>query len=1060
MQTKQNTLWTVVLAIASGFTGCVYDHDERSLRPEGSSMIIKFTLPAGETLTRSVPAETGENNINDLTLLFFDYTTNGTGAFVNYYQVPPGDIPAEDEMYGDLNNLFDLEVIFQSNLGLTLSNAYSILAFANLSDGNYFNDIYDVGEFDRFIRDISLMNQNQVRTTMVMQVSGVGGTIEAQDDDSKLLPRSNLPMSASATKEANSANVDCQLIRAVVRYDVINRAANYTLVSASIWNAFPRGYVFDNVNVDYSYNRLKRYYGLKYPQGMGEIKGGLYSFENVNTNPTQKDEKTTCLILGLINDSAPAEGASYYRVNVSPKVTGQYLTRNNVYQITISAVNGIGAPSEPDAYNSEKVLIDTSINSWDRDEDGLIVRDETHMMAIPTKRTYFGPQAAEGNYFIYTMGEGTLTMTPLAMPEGMTATLVGNDLRVTVTDFSGDKRTAAVRFNFAGLTAVMEIIQSGQANKNLKLSHTQVGSWPASPAWMDRIAENPVLIESSGPWTAEIYNDGFSFVNGSVQSLLNGVNGGKIENVYSTSVNTDPEMQHSFILVTLDDDPENYRNVIVLTQLGSGSFTITPDAPLTFNADGVPTSSTNTYQVYPGADTDTWKAELSGTNADAFSIEIHGTIEDGQVRGRGSFTITAAGDNYDTALSALVTVTHNNLNEKYINISQEAHTFSLSHTAFSMDWKGGETVLVSVLCSETGNTWSAEIDDNIPDGLTYMKPYIVNSNQERVTTLSNQPMNATFRVWMPALMTKLDQLPKAVVKVTLDGVEKEATLTVTQSELNYTPIYAHTFRPGYYGNWNGSGYYYNLFGQWANVMRDGANFGPQGTVYSSSSIDVTSSTGFTPTSIKPIGGVMPRIFNLNSTIHSAAGDAIKQVRNDPNSVYVVSQWETLNSGAFLSLGVSSSYTVAGLLSISRSIPRRLNTDENVRRTELWKYIFQEGPFGQVTVGNVALHPQDFTDQMYYLTNWPNTFIPLMYAPDASGQPNTGRALVGVDPTNRIIWIGHKDMFGIDNTSESYIPNWIYTDNMIFLQNLIAWMVNVNNYGDVFNDRFKQTLPLP
>ncbi|MCD8165350.1 MAG: hypothetical protein LUE93_04020 [Bacteroides sp.] len=571
-----------------------------------------------------------------------------------------------------------------------------------------------------------------------MQVTGVGATVEAQYNNDHAMKINNIPMSAIATKTANSSNVDCKLIRTVVRYDVINKATNYTLVSASIWNAFPRGNVFDYSNVDYTYSHLKRYYGMRNEtEGYEEIYGGLYSFENVNTNPTQKDKKTTCLILGLINDNLPAEGISYYRVNISPKVTGQYLTRNNVYQVTISAVNGKGAPDEPSAYNSEKLLIDTSINSWDRDEDGLVVRDETHMMALPTKRAYFGPEAEERQYFIYTMGEGTLTMNTLSMPEGIRPTLIGNDLYITVDPFSGDKRTGAVRFNFAGLTAVMEIIQSGQASKILRLSHTQVGSWPAGTQWIDRMQENPIEIESSGPWTAEIYNGFFSFANGSTQILLNGDNGDKIENVYNTSVNATAPMRHSFILVTLDEDPENYRNVVVLTQLGSGNFTISPNTPINFNADGTLSTATDTYTVYPGANTDTWTAQITGKNADAFAITLNGTIEGGKVKGQGSFTVTALGENFGVELEASVTVVHNEINQQTIPIFQDAYTFSLSHTAIAMGSKGGETVPVTVRCNKPTATWSAVIESNVPPSLTNMQPFIVNSNGERATTISN-----------------------------------------------------------------------------------------------------------------------------------------------------------------------------------------------------------------------------------------------------------------------------------------------------------------------------------
>ncbi|MCD8165349.1 MAG: hypothetical protein LUE93_04015 [Bacteroides sp.] len=297
------------------------------------------------------------------------------------------------------------------------------------------------------------------------------------------------------------------------------------------------------------------------------------------------------------------------------------------------------------------------------------------------------------------------------------------------------------------------------------------------------------------------------------------------------------------------------------------------------------------------------------------------------------------------------------------------------------------------------------------------------------------------------MITQLNQNPQAIVKVTLDN-GKVATLTVTQEEVKYVPLYAQSFRPDLPGNWS-SALHYDPFGKWADEMRNSGNFGPGGTVYTLSPVDVSRS-GWTELKIGS-DGVRPRILNMNNTMYiPAVTNIVTSVKNDENTVFIIYEWTTSNN-TFRNFGLGGVYTPAGPTTIPRTTPRRLNTDPSVRSTELWKYIFEEGPFGEVNPENVVLYPQDYPNYMAYLTKWPSTFISLMFAPDANGQPNTGRALLGVDPTNRIIWIGHKDMFGTDASSYT---NWGNSDNLKFLQNLIAWMVHVNNYGDAFNDRFK------
>lgn len=1053
---------TAALAVAMlSLWGCARTGEFDVPGYESDKLSFQFTLPAGTVKTRSVPAENGENTVNDLTLFFFEPSANGTGKFLGYYAVPQEDIPAEDEMYGVMNNMFELQITLTSGHKLSASAAYSILVAANMQK-NYFDDIET--DLPGFILNIESMTLHDVMVYTMMRVEGVGVD---QDNDNEFMSMFNLPMSAVCQKAEKVARVECELTRSVVRFDVVNKASGYRLVSASIWNAFPIGSLFDGVDIDYSLAPLQRYYGVKHPDGFSEIHGGLYSFENVSPNPDPKDEKTTCLIFGMAPESAP-DNVSYYRVNISPKVTGQYLLRNNVYQVTISAVNKTGAGSEEDAYRDGEMNLDTSINSWDRDEDGLIMRDGDNLMALPTKRAVFGPEAEERLYYVYTLGEGILEMSHLSMPSGMNAWLggKGNDLYVSVTSYSADERKGAIELRFAGMKAVMEIIQNGREKKILQLSYTNLPTWPAGTANVNAINGKPIIVESSGPWTAEIYNGNFSFDNNSTNITLQGNNGDGIYSVFNTSVNGNPENRHSFILVTLDADPDNYRNALVLTQLGIGGFTINPSTThVNFNADGSLTAKSdnfNEFEVFPGNPTDTWTVSITDNQENPtteFAYEyLSGNVQGNQVEGPGSFRVTSPGHNYDEDKEGILTVTHNGVNQKKIYLFKDSYDLKLSYYYLTLPAEGGTTQAVTVTSNMTGAKWSASISSNLGSEKGLI-PYLVDENNNHVSSLTSLDAGKSFKVYMPGINQHLtpQEKPKTTVTVSLDGSTLTKELVVIQDMVIYDNIYAQTINKNLLASWCPSlnvNDNTKVFGRWLQEMTDPRYFGPGGTVYAKSVINTTLSDE--KNILYPSTGVV-KIINMNGNLPKNSWAQYR--KTNPDAVFIVSSWFDDHSAFTNTLDLSGYYMrVYGQYTPipNASTARVVYDADHLKQTEIWKYVCGgEGPF-PVDYQNVKLYPQYWPIYQSVLESWPDTFIPLIMAPSGVNDdtPNPARVVVGVDPTNRIIWIGHKDLFGTDGSGAP--SNWITNDdNLNFLRNLIAWMINVNNYGDAFNDRFKQ-----
>ena len=58
--------------------------------------------------------------------------------------------------------------------------------------------------------------------------------------------------------------------------------------------------------------------------------------------------------------------------------------------------------------------------------------------------------------------------------------------------------------------------------------------------------------------------------------------------------------------------------------------------------------------------------------------------------------------------------------------------------------------------------------------------------------------------------------------------------------------------------------------------------------------------------------------------------------------------------------------------------------------------------------------------------------------------------LSIDPVNRIIYVGNSDMFGSATLGQFALD----TDNGRFIRNVLAFMVNADQYGDTFLDDFR------
>ncbi len=765
--------------------------------------------------------------------------------------------------------------------------------------------------------------------------------------------------------------------------------------------------------------------------------------------PEQNDDKTTCLIIGLLKEGD--NDATYFRVNINPQLTGQYLKRNNVYQVTITAVNGEGADNETEAYQKGKLLLDTSINSWDRDEDGLIIRDGDNLMAIPTRRTVFSPEAEKRQFYVYTLGNGTLELHKLEMPSGMDAWLEGNNLFIEVTAYTYSQRKGSIELRFAGMKGVIEIIQTGEKAPYLSLSRTNLPAWPNKDNGEGILDNELVKVSSSGPWTATIYGDNFTFRKENPPvTELKGTDGVDF-NLFVTGDNNDEKTAFGFVLIALDSDPDNYRNVIVLNQAGTGGFTIYPANNIVrFNANGELSSggnNVNTFTVRTGSITDKWTAKLTDEYpmSGKFKITHEGGSE--SVTGDGKFTVEATGQNFDGPATAWILIEHTNDNnektyKRNIEVQQDSYGLTVTPTSISgIASSGGISIPITVNSPLENGTFTATVSSNV-EHLGLIPTLISNENKE-VTGITGQPVNTSFQVKMPGINQHLTVQPQATVTITLDGTTSlEEKVIVTQNEVTYIPLQAVILK-NTYGGWH-TATYKQHFNIWEEEMVNTYNFGPNAnsTVYTQSKITYELYSKIKePTTNRRII-IINNLTLAEANVNKFPNINWTSVLKDDKVIFLVTAFDALKNFELLGFN-ENSYKIEITNRKPTATIRRIYPQAKVINPSLWDFLF-DGPFGQLNYEDVSLINGD---NIYsYLTAYPDTFVPLIMNPD------TNDPVLGIDPENRIIWIGDDELFStyLGARSNYAVQN---SANHIFLRNLIAWMVHVNNYGDAFTKQF-------
>lgn len=1011
------------------FSGCKSD-DAELVRPGGNNTVtngfnLSFDVINSLAQTRgNVPSFPGDDYVNTMHVFFFEYYKNGTGKFVDA-------IYMEGDFENPLGTLGAIEIEFPDGSNLDNNTDYSILVCAN------FIPRFTGMTNEELLGYFTGLTENEAVWKLKLVIEGADkNSSEYELDNSNKIAINYLPMSGRTVKQGGEEVTHVDLTRCVARFDVINEDEVYTLVSASIWNAYPYACPWESVFMDFSEDRIERFYGVNGLADNNSTEGELYVFENYEITPNEIDKNTTCLILGM----AKGGNTFYYRVNVNARSIGQYIKRNNVYTTTVRKVLGEGARTEFEAYDDSRFLLDVDVNGWNVIDHGNIQYDGENIFAIPTKTINFGYDGGTVEYEIYTYGKYELEISDeTVLPTGVTVTLINNIITVTA-GLNYENTTGNIVLKFGTIENNIIVNQNGSAKDVIDLSVTALD--PFLP--VGDTEKGPVIVSSSGAWTAKLYDSDncFSFEGGRVQSETNGVNGTGFS-IYPIKDNDTPVQHHAFVVVSLTSAP-NINRTLVLTQSAGGGILLSPtsEIPLYFTVSGytIPSSFGNAYWydviTYDGEGAVPWKAyEVYGEG----NFLIHQDTDADQL------WIKAKDTNIEsTPLETLIRVEIDDPGNPYhgtyvdVKVIQEAHTlFVTPATHDDIPATGGSTVPIQI--SSTSN-WTATITSTGNDA-TF-------GNGE--TTISGA-YNGMFTVNFPHQRVP-DLKSIAEITVKLDDTNIEKKIIVAQEpllgrSLNFRSISTTYLSVAAYTN---SGCVNHVY-QMASNMRNLSIVGPIGSVFMPYGYSF---------SVSSLPDDNTDIFQVNCTNPgSSDGPRIRNwlAASDKRILFLCP--ETSFSATMSSLGLSGTGGYVGGddndIAIT-DIRNRLHPNVN---TKLMQFLLKDGPFtknGEIPADGLGTMAHDGVN--VYITSWPDTFIPIMMDPRENYKD---RCIFGIDPTNRIIFCGDAEIFGNREGGSAEIGyNYVHgpsaVNNMKFLNNVIAWMTYAAQHGDIFLDQFKVT----
>ena len=385
----------------------------------------------------------------------------------------------------------------------------------------------------------------------------------------------------------------------------------------------------------------------------------------------------------------------------------------------------------------------------------------------------------------------------------------------------------------------------------------------------------------------------------------------------------------------------------------------------------------------------------------------------------------------------------------------EQHYIHFNPSSFPRIPSDGGTVTFTVTASRS---WTATITDSSNtsiNGIAQLSPQNVPviDNETVPNAVIGGGMHGphTITVTFPPLAAdELGIAPSITITGQVNGTNVMTTITITQQP-RPRPLYILTRRPGYWGTWyagRGNTDFGRNLGQLRYEIASQANFGPAGVMPMGARTFSMQGSPNPPISQQFMVTVGTDIYLANSATFTAEEGA--QVRAwlaaNPRRVLIVTNETQLPANVHNLLGT-------GWTNVLQTNAQYHFILGNANSSAIHNFLLRDGPFTSpphapnIDITQwIQLRPLDGVGSS--LSAWPATFVPIIRLPGHASQVR-----FGIDPVNRIVFIGEPEIFGSDNRTRS---NWLLrNDNRILVQNLAAWILGVATYGDAFQTQVNQ-----
>lgn len=1043
---------------------------------------------SGETRATVDPVD-GEETVNSLHLLFFEPSTDRSGAMKGYVKVD-----------GPLMMNTNIPVNMTGAVGLVATDPYKVIAVANVDQYAPYLGV----SVSEWLGDLYDQTESYVYKQMLAYIG-----VDQKIDNDKII------MTGEADKASGGVTtMNLTLKRGLVRFDVVNSTREtYDLMSVSIWNAFPETSMFGGGLVDYSKNRIQRFYGIDNNNEIpgnglapdisdpiqdnyyGDLFGGLYTLPNQVISPGEKDNRTTCLIIGLQERGTAT--TTYHRVNINAEDAMQNLKANNAYRLTIRSVAGDGAVDEMTAYTGGVNELEYKINYWDLDDDGLIQQNGNIVLGIPTKRIKFGAEEEERSYDIFAYGgapgEQINVSTAFDGTAGsyITVTQSGNSIHVNAQALPTDEeRTGTITITYGGLTATIAIVQSGTAATFLRVTTSGGAGIPTYPGFAGASMDGTLTVEASKSWHATIYqfgsDDYFSFNQLSAQSAHSSANLTETLPIYTIAENDGAGSRQAFVLIALDGDEQyNYNTALVLTQRALGKIAVSPSVnKIEWDGLGYVSGSAtvtdyklNVITTLDASDKyEEWEAVLMGGD-EYFEIVTAATNYDETVLANNYVTVKAKGETTSGTHTGVLRVRLKSApSTTYVDItlSQAGYTMGLSPSTFSaISSKGGQTNAVTVTTNGSSLTWSAEVtattaaSGTLDPTLAHKAVIIDATAATELVQGTKYALSQKFRVKFPKLYygdhMKGDVTATVVVKLWSGSAQVgEQTITVKQNALmpnnvNILNVHGTSYA---YGALSSSGSYASAYRLMLNTFFTAGGsqvpsypaatptvnyiYTPQGVSVPSSHVNLVSSVASNVTYLHA-----SNYSRIDTDSPARSFGAMEAWRAADYGVMVIVQDRDAESGTDSRIFSNSSSSVAkqgwtrnGDVETSSKVP---NSGSSAKIAD---FIYRKGPFGQVSGLSSSNFNSDGASNSVILPSGSKA-VPILGT-------NSDASLV-IDPQNRIVFIGESQMFSSSGDPQgiavSGYPSTALNAKTRLLANVYAYIILTAQYGSSFSDLF-------